>query len=143
MPFKPGQSGNTTGRPKKEPKQPKRLEIEDLTKIDRSSLKAAWVKVTKRKPWLVEEAIERGLESARPIQYLELGAKLMREIGQDSESKTQIAIVFNGPIDVGKLKGNTSTPHVLEVQAHPQLPAGTTEAETIEVSLLEKVEEEK
>lgn len=141
MPFKPGQSGNTTGRPKKEPKQ---LEIEDLTKIDRSSLKAAWVKITKRKPWLVEEAIERGLESARPIQYLELGAKLMREIGQDSDSKTQIAIVFNGPIDVGKLRGNTDNPRILEVQAvqaHPQLPEATAEAETIEVSLLEEIKE--
>lgn len=96
--------------------------------MKRSSLREAWIEVTKRKPWLVREAIERGLASKSPVTYLELGAKLMREIGAQESEKTQIAIVFNGPLDTSKLNPSTTTVKSFTVQEVKALPKSEEES---------------
>ena len=107
---------------------------------NKASLREAWVEITSKKPWLVKEALEHGLASSRPLGYLELGARLMKEVGAQDEQKTQIAIIFNGSLDSNKLKG--STVHVLEngqaavpVSAPPQLQFDTERPALPEVLL--------
>ena len=102
-------------------------------KTNKASLREAWIEVVSKKPWLVKEAMERGLESGRPLGFLELGARLMKEIGAQEEQKTQIAIIFNGSLDAGKLRPGAETTFVLPSasQSHPQLPAPNSEVEVL------------
>lgn len=94
MAFKPGESGNPAGRPKQA----------DLEAVDLSILRALR-KVVRKNPRLLEEAIQRRLESRDNFGMIEMIAKLTRELGNKEEERTQIAIVFNGGLDPNKLKG--------------------------------------
>jgi len=83
----------------------------EVKKFKRSSVRKAWIKLNSRNPQLIEEALRRGLQSKTPIQYLELGSKLMKEVGAQEESAAKVVIVFNSPVDPNKLRGQ-----VIEVQ---------------------------
>jgi hypothetical protein len=98
MAFEKGKSGNPKGRPKKN------------VDTAKASVLKAFVELAARKPWLVREAIEKGLKGPRPLGYLELGARLLKEIGATEDTKTQVAIVFTSPLEMNKLR---------EVQALP------------------------
>lgn len=110
--FQKGKSGNAKGGKDREA---------------RASLKKAFVKLVNSKPWLVQEAMERGLTSSRPLGFLELGARLLKEIGGVEEQATQVAIVFNSPLDTSKLKGSGTAVRVIEATSHPQLPEANME----------------
>ena len=106
---------------------------------NKASLREAWVEITSKKPWLVKEALEHGLASSRPLGYLELGARLMKEVGAQDEQKTQIAIIFNGTLDANKLKGSTvqvlNGSAAIPVSAPPQLQFDTERQALPEVLL--------
>lgn len=74
---------------------PRRRKRGRKTKEELASLRNAFVKLVAKKPWLVSEAFERGLLSSRPLGYLELGARLLKEVGQTSDQAPKVAIVFN------------------------------------------------
>ena len=122
--FVKGQSGNPAGRPKKDPAVSKTTLV-----------KEAWDEICKTKPWMVKEALERGLEGARPLGFLELGARLNKEIGQQENQKAQVTIVVNSPLNAGTLRPIDVTPMPLAIQAHPALPESTE----VDVTLLEEV----
>lgn len=125
MPFAKGQSGNKKGRPKRLPSQA-------------GSVKAAFDELIKEKPDLIREAFERGLEGKRSLGYLELGAKLGREIGNQGEGHQQIAIIFASPLDTAKLRPGAQTVRVIEVER--EKPQELQEAPTAEnAELLEVV----
>jgi len=85
MAFKPGESGNPAGRPKQA----------DLEAVDLSVLRALR-KVVRKNPYLIEEAIKRRLESRDNFGMIEMIAKLTKELGNQEEQRSQIAIIFNG-----------------------------------------------
>lgn len=105
--FLPGQSGNPNGAPDRE---------------DRASIKRAFIKILSAKPWLLETAIENGLTGRSPLGYLELAARLMKEIGVQGDSPPQIAIIFNSSLDSSKLKEGSTPIRIIEKKTH-QLPA--------------------
>ncbi len=124
--FVKGKSGNPAGRPKKEPKVSKTTLIKEV-----------WDELCQTKPWLVEEALERGLTGGRPLGFLELGARLNKEIGQQESQKAQVTIVVNSPLNAGTLRPIDITPSPLAIQAHPALPESTE----VDVTLLEEVKD--
>ena len=85
MAFEPGKSGNPAGRPKQA----------DLEAVDLSILRALR-KVVRKNPRLIEEAIQRRLESRDNFGMIEMIAKLTKELGTQEEQRSQIAIIFNG-----------------------------------------------
>lgn len=89
----------------------------------RASLKRAFIKVASSKPWLLTDAFERGLSSGRPLGYLDLAARLLKEIQANESTAPQIAIVFNGSLDATKLK---------DVQPVAALIQAPPEAEVVE-----------
>lgn len=93
MAFVPGKSGNPAGRPK----------LADIEAVDLSILRALR-KVVRKNPRLLEEAIQRRLESRDNFGIIEMIAKLTRELGNKEEQQTQIAIVFNGNLNPNALK---------------------------------------
>ena len=115
MAFTKGKSGNPQGRPKKN------------VDTAKASVLKAFVELAARKPWLVREAIEKGLKGPRPLGYLELGARLLKEIGAQEDTKTQVAIVFTSPLDVGKLQEAQVFPAPV-----PQITSGTPDLSFLE-----------
>lgn len=93
MAFEPGKSGNPAGRPKQA----------DLEAVDLSILRALR-KVVRKNPRLIEEAIQRRLESRDNFGMIEMIAKLTKELGTQEEQRSQIAIIFNGGLDTRQLK---------------------------------------
>lgn len=93
-------------------------------------VREAWEALLKAKPWLVREALERGLSGGRPLGFLELGARLMKEIGQADEKSQKITIIVKSPLDAGALRPVVATVRELP-QSHPELPAAP-EAEILE-----------
>jgi hypothetical protein len=93
MAFEPGKSGNPAGRPKQA----------DLEAVDLSILRALR-KVVRRNPRLIEEAIQRRLESRDNFGMIEMIAKLTKELGNQEEQRSQIAIIFNGTLNQAALK---------------------------------------
>ena len=84
--------GNPGGRLKKSLKPTKSV-----------SVRESFIKIIKQNPELVEDAFIRGLESSRSNSFIELGAKLLKEIGSD-ETTPAVAIIFNSSLDPNKLK---------------------------------------
>ena len=123
MPFKPGQTGNAGGRPKKE----------GLSAETKASLRQAWIEVVNKKPYLVREAIERGLSGQRAINFLELGGKLMKEIGSQDEGKQQVVIMLNSSLDSSRLRAGMQTVKMIEVTP-PQTELSPVEAELLELT---------
>ena len=107
--FKPGQSGNPKGRPKRDPTAKAVL------------IREAWGRLTSRKPYLVTEALERGLGSSRSLGFLELGARVMKEIGQQEGQQAQVTIVVNSPLNAQALRPVTLIP-LPAPQSHPAIP---------------------
>lgn len=65
-----------------------------------SSVRYAWKAVTALEPELVPDAIRRGLKSTSGsvrLGYLELGAKVMKEIGSGQEQGGGVAVIVVGP----------------------------------------------
>ena len=94
MPFKPGQSGNPAGRPKRD----------SIDRAAMTSLRAALEKVCRDNPTLLADAIKRLLQGSRSsLGMLELAAKLNREL-QDEQQANKIAIVFTGNLDRDALR---------------------------------------
>lgn len=122
--FVKGKSGNPSGRPKAD---------KVATKSRAALVKEAWEKLTSKKPWIVQEALERGLTGGRPLGFLELGARVMKEIGQNEEQKTSVTIIMNSSLDPKALKPAVPEVHVIEDTAHPEVPAKTE----VGLSLLE------
>ena len=91
------------------------------TEEQRTSLRRAYIELAKAKPWLVKEAFERGLRSTRPLGFLELAARLMKEIGTQESSSPQVAIVFNSPLDSSKLREGSSTIRIFQAPAPKML----------------------
>jgi hypothetical protein len=63
------------------------------------SVKWAWAAVTGAEPGLVAEAIRRGLHSTSPtarLGYLELGAKLNKEIGPQTDVAGGVSVILVG-----------------------------------------------
>lgn len=123
--FEAGKSGNPAGRPKK-----------DKSRL--SSIKEAWEDLCSGKPYLIKEALERGLRGQRPLGFLELGARVMKEIGQAEEQKSAVTIVFNSSLNTSALRPVVAEPvRILETTAHPAL----SEAKEVDMSLLEILDE--
>lgn len=101
MAFRKGQSGNPLGRPRR-------------NRVNASTVKAAWDVLVKLRPELLQDAFERGLEGKKSLGFLELGAKLGGEIGNQGDGRQQIAIIFNSPLDTAKLRPGTQTIHLVE-----------------------------
>jgi hypothetical protein len=73
-------------------------------RLPRGSLKAAWLRVAQAEPHLLDEAIRAGLTAGRPSErlgFLELGAKLMREVGVPSEPEAGAGAVDRVHIMLG------------------------------------------
>jgi len=87
QPFKPGQSGNPKGRPPG---------IKET--LPRGAFKAAYDRVLAKHPELLDTVIRAGLQgqpkARNAVPFLELGAKLGKEIGADAQGDTR-PIVFN------------------------------------------------
>lgn len=93
MPFKPGQSGNPAGRPKRDPNTPTDYSVREAIK-----------RVVRSRPDLLEDTIERLLRGSRSsLGMLELAAKLNRELQVEGEGN-RIAIVFTGTLNPNALK---------------------------------------
>jgi hypothetical protein len=86
-------------------------------KAARASLRKAFIRLAAREPHLLVEAFKRGLLSGRPLGYLELGARLLKEIGSSEDASTKIAIVFQSPLDSGKLRDGAPAVHVIEARS--------------------------
>lgn len=82
--FKPGQPGGP-GRPKG-----------SKDRVPRGSIKAAFVEVIEADPSLISEAIRRGLQGRNALGYLDLGAKLLKEIGSGTEAGAPRIILVPG-----------------------------------------------
>jgi hypothetical protein len=113
-----------------------------LSKSERASLRRAFVKVASEQPWLLREAFERGLRSSRPLGYLELGARLLKEIGAQEGQAPKIAIVFNSSLQAGKLREGAETPHMITATpVRAALPAASPAEEVLDLgALLENVD---
>lgn len=129
--FKKGASGNPGGRPKSV----------TANTTAQGPVHKAWLDLVKKKPWLLKEALERGLEGKKASVYLELGAKLGREIGGDEENKNQVVIIMNSPLDAGSLRQGAKQITVLETQPLSaeimamNEPLTALEAETLEAEV--------
>ena len=63
-------------------------------------MKYAWARVTEADPTLLDRAIRKGLKSSNPsarLGYLELGAKLNKEIGSQTEVAGGVQVIIVGP----------------------------------------------
>ena len=68
-----------------------------------NSVKYGWIAVTRLEPHLVPDAIRMGLRSTSPtarLGYLELGAKVMKEIGTQAEQAGGVQVIVVGPAAV-------------------------------------------
>jgi hypothetical protein len=83
--FKPGQSGNPKGRPPG---------IKEA--LPRGAFRAAYDRVLAKDPQLLDTVIRAGLKgqpkARNAVPFLELGAKLGKEIGADAEHDTRPVI---------------------------------------------------
>lgn len=99
-------------------------------RLPRGSLKAAWLAVTRAEPHLLEDAIRTGLTAARPsdrLGFLELGAKLLREIGPVSEPEakpdvSEVRIVLLRSEVGGLDSGTNGHPRALPPESMRALP---------------------
>jgi hypothetical protein len=90
-----------------------------LSKAEKASVRRALISLINQKPWLIREALERGLMSSRPLGYLDLAARLLKEINVQEQTTPKIAIIFQGGgLDANKLKGDV-------VEAQLALTEGT------------------
>jgi hypothetical protein len=121
--FEKGKSGNPKG---------------GKTREQKASLLKAFIDLAASQPWLIKEAFERGLKGSRPLGYLELGARLMKEIGSEQSTAPKIAIVFNSNLDTNKLKEGAAPPRLMQMTM-PALPAHAMDTEHSD--LLEEVED--
>jgi hypothetical protein len=113
-----------------------------LSKSERASLRRAFVKVASEQPWLLKEAFERGLRSSRPLGYLELGARLLKEIGAQDGAAPKIAIVFNSSLQAGKLREGAETPKMITATPVRALPSASPAEEVLDLgALLENVQD--
>jgi hypothetical protein len=94
-------------------------------RLPRGSLKAAWLAVTRAEPHLLEDAIRAGLTATRPsdrLGFLELGAKLMHEVGITSAPEPEPA--RTGGIRI-ILRSSEAPPLDAHTNGHPKsLPPG-------------------
>lgn len=126
MAFVPGTSGNPAGRPK----------LADLEAVDLSILRALR-KVVRKNPRLLEEAIQRRLESRDNFGMIELIGKLTKELGTKDEQPTQIAIVFNGNLNPNALKGVEAK--VLDGQEVRELSESSSRQQSISESETQEI----
>lgn len=116
MPFVPGQSGNPSGRPKGAKDHSPKTILE------------AFDQVIRENPELVMDAIRAGLESKRAFNFVELGAKMKKEIGSQEQQAAQIAIVFTGTLDPKMLQVDAK---VIECPAESKVPELTNASSLI------------
>lgn len=114
-----------------------------LSKTERASLRRAFIKIASSQPWLIQDAFERGLRGSRPLGYLELGARLLKEIGTQENATPKIAIVFNSSLQAGQLRPGAEVPKMIAA-APRALPESTEDAEVLDLNaLLENLDAEK
>ena len=110
---------------------------------EKASVRKAWIALVSQKPLMIQTALEKGLRSERPLGFLELGARLLKEVGVQEEQKTQIAIVFSSPLDSAKLRAGS--PSVRIIEATRQVPVPQEIESTVltpnEAMLLEDTED--
>lgn len=125
MKFEKGKSGNPGGLPKGGvPKDKSRKVL----------IKEAWDELCKAKPWLIKEALERGLTGGRPLGFLELGARVNKEVGSQEEQKANVTIVVQSPLNADSLKPVIEITVPPAPEAHPEVPEKPTEGN---ITLLE------
>jgi hypothetical protein len=87
LPGHPGRGGRPRGS---RDRVPRKL---------RSSVAAAWRQVTQADPRLLVEVLHAGLRSGKPreaLGFLELGARLVREVGHAPLGQTAVRVIFVG-----------------------------------------------
>ena len=83
--FKPGRSGNPAGRP------PGIVE-----KSPRNTVGAAFDEVLRSSPELMTDAIRRGLQGRNALGYLELWARIGKEVGSGADTGVPSIFVLPG-----------------------------------------------